>query len=505
MLDAYQEMQDVPYDRFQLPGIIAKGGLQVYLDGLPAKPYIGRIGSMKWLPAERSADDSFCRKWGGIEGRNPQVMVWHLRVPGTVLPPQLVLAGKPPLNPRAVPAARGPQAHCAGALEVKFDTEKLFAHVFKAATDAGMGVRVEAYGPTRANPDRNSEGGQVFLRNPQGGEGTGPWTQESSVDFYTFRLHIALSAPVRYWNAEWPGLVFFTVGGTLSWIVYRRAMRRDERIRRMNEETKERSLQDYNRELSLRQRREDVAFIRHTLAQPLTGISGCLEGLLIRLDDDNLPREVLERDLRDAFRFSEHARASLGEIREQLADQVERQRRNVAVAEVFQGVADLAGADSRFHGIGLSVKGAADLRVMASPAALEMVLLNLLRNSAEAIRDEGKGGGISLEAGAEAGMVKIRVEDDGPGLGWPGELFVPFRTSKDYGTGLGLVHCKSLVESFGGSIKGGNRMEGGAWFEIALPALPEDAGKAAGPAKPGTYALAVGGLAVALAEAKSNR
>jgi C4-dicarboxylate-specific signal transduction histidine kinase len=103
-----------------------------------------------------------------------------------------------------------------------------------------------------------------------------------------------------------------------------------------------------------------------------------------------------------------------------------------------------------------------------------MVLLNLLRNSAEAIHDEGRGGGISLWASADEDSVKIRVEDDGPGVAQPEELFVPFKTTKAYGTGLGLVHCKSLVESFGGSIKGGNRMEGGAWFDILLPPWGEE-------------------------------
>jgi signal transduction histidine kinase len=459
-LDAYQEMMDVPYDRFQEPGIIAKAGLQAYLNALPNKPYAGRVGSMRWLQVD-PADTAFCRKWGDYlpngSGEIPRFMIWHLLVPEAA-------RADLPLRGKQVNRA---QAKCAGALEAEFDMEQLFSHVFKAATDRGMGVRIDAYGPTRANPDRNSQRRLIFLKAAEGAEGDGAWAQQSEFDFYTFRLRISLSAPLRSWNGAWPGLAFFTFVSVLSWSLYRWLRRRDER------RTAQR-LQERSQELGSRQRREDVVYIRHELAQPLTGISGCLESLLMRLDKDDLPKEVLERDLRGAFRFTQWAMAFLGEMRERISGQVEWPRRNVAMAEVFREVAGLVKSDPRFHGIDLSISDGADLRVAASLAGLEMVLLNLLRNSAEAIHDEGRGGSISLWARAEGDGVKIRVEDDGPGIAQPEELFVPFKTTKSYGTGLGLVHCKSLVESFGGGIKGGNRMGGGAWFEIVLPRWGEE-------------------------------
>ena len=464
-LDAYQEMMDVPYDRFQEPGIIAKSGLQAYLNGLPSKPYVGRVGSIKWLEAD-PADASFCKKWGDYLPKDPlahpRSILWHLFVPE---------AAKQVSRGRSNNGNR-PRAGCAGALEAEFDTGQLFAHVFKAALERGMGVRVDTYGPTKASPDRNSQSRLVFLRPAEGEEGARPWTQQSEFDFYTFRLRIVLSAPLKSWNGIWPSLVFFTGGSVLNWSLYRWLRRREEK-------NAERRLQERGYELGSRQRREDVAFIRHELAQPLTGISGCLESLLMRMDNDDLPREVLERDLRAAFRFTQRAGAFLGEMRERIAGQVECQRRSVAVSEIFREVSALAEADSRFYGIALLVSERTELRVVASPAALEMVLLNLLRNSAEAIRDGNSGGSISLYAMAEENSVKIRVEDDGPGINQPEELFVPFKTTKAYGTGLGLVHCKSLVESLGGSIRGGNRMEGGAWVEITLPLRSEDFGEIA--------------------------
>jgi len=447
----YQEMMDVAYDTFQTPGIITKEGRQGYLDRLQTKP--GQLGGIQWKAGPFPLDSFLCKKWSNIKRPAPTSLTWHLPLPGT-----------------AKPARNRPQAVCAGALEATFDVEKLFAHLFKAAIDQQMGIRIDAYGPTSSSLEdmehkKEHEEPQIFIKQARA-EDSGPWSKDNNFAFYTFRLHVVLSAPKQAWNAEWPGVVFFTLGSALAWALYRLSRQRDER-----------SLQDRGHQLGLRQRGEDVAFIAHELAQPLTAISGCLESLLVRLNRDDLPAEILARDLPVAFQQARRASDFLEEIRGQVAGQGDRQRRSVAVGEVFRSVAALARVDSRFHDITLAAKGGADLHVMASPAALEMVLLNLLRNSAEAIRDEGQGGAIVLEARPEGEQVKIRLEDDGPGISQPDELFQPFKSTKDYGTGLGLVHCKHQVGRFGGSIKGGNRAEGGAWFEIVLPVASEESSR----------------------------
>jgi len=452
---AYQAMMDGPYDRFQKPRMITKDDPQGYLNSLPNEPYPGLLHKLQWKPWD-DADPAvgvFCEKWSDIGGPGRSILTWHLPVPGI-----------------AKLAGNRPQPGCVGSLEAEFDLRKLFARLFKAATEKGFGVRIDAKGAHKSDPDKiNHETPRIFATDGHA-EASGPWTKETNIAFHTFSLHIVLSAPRRGWNAEWPGWTFFTLGSVSSWALYRMSRRRDER-----------NLQDRGHQLGLRQRGEDVAFIAHELAQPLTGISGCLEGLLVRSNRGDLPAEILARDLSAAFQLAQRAGDFLEEIRGQVAGQSEGQRRAVAVSEVFRSVAALAGVDSRFHDIALLVKeGGSELRVMAGKAALEMVLLNLLRNSAEAIHDEGRGGTVSLEARVEGDWVKLRVTDDGPGIGQPDALFQPFRSSKDYGTGLGLVHCKRQVERLGGSIEGGNRPEGGAWFEIALPVCGEEPRKAAG-------------------------
>jgi len=88
------------------------------------------------------------------------------------------------------------------------------------------------------------------------------------------------------------------------------------------------------------------------------------------------------------------------------------------------------------------------------PDLLKQALLNLIRNSIEAM-PEGSAGTVSLcAAPSRDGTLVISVEDDGPGLPEPvrARLFAPFVTTKASGTGLGLPISKKLVESLGGSL-----------------------------------------------------
>jgi signal transduction histidine kinase len=103
---------------------------------------------------------------------------------------------------------------------------------------------------------------------------------------------------------------------------------------------------------------------------------------------------------------------------------------------------------------------------------IEEALSNLVRNAVEAV---SPGGTVILEADrpkGDDGDWVLAVKDDGPGLGETrgDDLFRPFFTTKDTGTGLGLAHARKIVELHGGSITAENREGGGAVFLIRLPA-----------------------------------
>ena len=106
----------------------------------------------------------------------------------------------------------------------------------------------------------------------------------------------------------------------------------------------------------------------------------------------------------------------------------------------------------------------------SDPAGLRQVLLNVLINAIDATPANGV---VVLTAMREEDhkSIVIRVDDSGTGLGQknPDELFQPFVTTKDRGTGLGLAVSKQIVESLGGSLNLENLPQGGARCSIMLP------------------------------------
>ncbi len=102
---------------------------------------------------------------------------------------------------------------------------------------------------------------------------------------------------------------------------------------------------------------------------------------------------------------------------------------------------------------------------------MKQVILNLLINAAQAI---GADGLIRITCRKQNAMVRIAVEDDGPGIppSIIDKIFDPFFSTKEpgKGTGLGLSVSYGIVRDHGGDIRAANRPEGGAVIEITLPA-----------------------------------
>jgi CheY-like chemotaxis protein len=109
--------------------------------------------------------------------------------------------------------------------------------------------------------------------------------------------------------------------------------------------------------------------------------------------------------------------------------------------------------------------------VAADPSQLRLVVANLLRNAAEAMRDGGHPGTIRICTRDHQGVIRLLVEDDGPGL--PAEvlsrIFEPYFTTKETGTGLGLALSAGIVRAHGGHLWAENRRPRGARFVLDLP------------------------------------
>jgi two-component system, NtrC family, sensor histidine kinase HydH len=134
-------------------------------------------------------------------------------------------------------------------------------------------------------------------------------------------------------------------------------------------------------------------------------------------------------------------------------------------AEVTSGQAPPQGAARVLY-------GPEQWRIETDRDLLKQALLNLIRNSIEAL--EGREGEVRLSAaGGPRGGLTIRVTDTGPGIppDVRSKLFQPFATTKASGTGLGLSIAKRLVESLGGTLRLQDGVPCGTTGEIVLPGV----------------------------------
>jgi two-component system, NtrC family, sensor kinase len=122
-------------------------------------------------------------------------------------------------------------------------------------------------------------------------------------------------------------------------------------------------------------------------------------------------------------------------------------------------------------GVEVHIEGAAS--APGHPEKLRQVLVNLVRNAAEAA---GPGGRVEVDLGEWDGSAEVAVADSGPGI--PAErrthLFEPFFTTKSRGTGLGLAVSRAIARAHGGDLSAVAPQGGGARFALRLPTSRQD-------------------------------
>jgi signal transduction histidine kinase len=137
----------------------------------------------------------------------------------------------------------------------------------------------------------------------------------------------------------------------------------------------------------------------------------------------------------------------------------------VPLAPLLEEVRELAGTG----GAQISVDAAAAITVRADSGQLRRALLNLARNAVAATA--AAGGHVVLAARSLGDRVRVEVRDDGPGV--PDHLldqiFTPFFTTREKGTGLGLAFVREIVRDHGGDVVVENSPGGGACFRFDLP------------------------------------
>ena len=221
---------------------------------------------------------------------------------------------------------------------------------------------------------------------------------------------------------------------------------------------------------------EMAAGVAHELNQPLTAIANYAHAcarLLSRPQADSA-------ELREGLRQITVQTSRAAEILRRLRALARNQRAEHAPASINALVTelqDLVQTDAVVHGVQLTLELAPDLpEVLADPGQIQQGILNLVRNSLDALTGHAaRGGQITIRSELTAeGEVQLSVADNGPGVSAEAmqRIFDPFFSTKENGTGLGLAITRTIVRAHGGSVGYRPNVPTGACFYILLPTRP---------------------------------
>ena len=218
--------------------------------------------------------------------------------------------------------------------------------------------------------------------------------------------------------------------------------------------------------------------LAHELNQPLTAVANFVDaGRRLLAGGVAAPDPERLEAARDAMAEAAEQAVRAGQIVRRLRGffaQGDAEKRPTDVNALVEEAAALALVGTREQG----VEARFDLDPRASPVLadrvqVQQVVVNLVRNAVEALRDAPRRG-LVVATAAVADAVEVSVADTGPGL--PEDvaerLFEPFVSTKRHGMGVGLSLCRSIVEDHGGRLWAEANPGGGAAFRFVLPALP---------------------------------
>ena len=213
--------------------------------------------------------------------------------------------------------------------------------------------------------------------------------------------------------------------------------------------------------------------LAHELSQPLTAILSNAQAATNILDREPLDVDELRGALNDVIDSDRRARDFIDRLRAMLRKEGIRHRA-VDLNDVVREVVDLSRSECVSRRTTVATALSAEIpRVLGDRVQLQQVVLNLLLNACDAMRETPVPERcVAVATATRDGFVELTVSDRGTGI--PADqlhrVFEPFVTFRDDGLGLGLTISRSIVSTHGGSIEAKNNAEGGgATFRCFLP------------------------------------
>jgi two-component system, NtrC family, nitrogen regulation sensor histidine kinase NtrY len=242
-------------------------------------------------------------------------------------------------------------------------------------------------------------------------------------------------------------------------------------------------LSDVSRALREEERKAWQRLIRvlgHELSNSLAPIKSIAGSLSSRIQSTNIDQEV-RIDLQRGLEIIETRSASLQRFLEAYRKLAQMPKPNLKDVPLAPLVSRVAALEMR---VKVGVQEGPPITFQADPDQLEQMLINLVRNAADAVLENAnppskKDGEQTIQKqkadvvvrwDADADEVMLAIEDEGPGLLNPANVFTPFYTTKPSGSGVGLVLCRQIAEAHGGSIEISNRQDRhGCLVKVVLP------------------------------------
>ncbi|MDX1507406.1 MAG: ATP-binding protein [Woeseiaceae bacterium] len=213
------------------------------------------------------------------------------------------------------------------------------------------------------------------------------------------------------------------------------------------------SIENLSGELSARESsawRNLIRVLTHEIMNTLTPVTSLAHTTVEMLDDPEATDDIREA-------IATIGRRSDGMIRfvsryRELLQVPEPNAETIRVRELLQGVATLMQTDMGSTAISVAIDPES-LEIFADRQLIEQVLINLVRNAADAL-GESDAGEIRLEAKLDPGRTIITVADNGPGIPESDldQVFIPFFTTKRDGSGIGLSLSRQIMSAHGGEL-----------------------------------------------------
>lgn len=302
----------------------------------------------------------------------------------------------------------------------------------------------------------------------------GPYEYLATFSFKRFTAHY------------WPGfaialtlliaLVLHSV--TVGTLVRRRTRELEASLKRENELSQE-TVAAQNRFLALQKVGivgQMSSIIAHELRQPLAAISMQAFGLMRRFENGTVTRDAALTALDKISHQTDRA----GAIVEQVRAYAKGDRRR-APLEINRTVSDaVAEARKSFRNLGVPMEftpSPTPIYTTANPLEIELIVINLLKNAAEAVKISGTAGVVRCRITGFPGSPAIEIENPGrrfTDAEWDSLLADSLVTSKRKGLGLGLSIVRSLTDDLGGRLTFTRPASGGLIVTVTLSTLPSE-------------------------------